>query len=187
MKKSVRRSTVRVAVPSVWAAMALLPFTVDYGIGGQLKALNQFIRNCVNGGGRRPLYLRLNVTKPGARSLVRAYQAINWEDVSDAVTLLPIEAPPRPVRQQVAADMTAVNEQLANDLALPIEELDLSVGTYNPLKREGINTIGDLVCRTEERLGSIRHIAQRRIDEIKFKLTGLGLALATGETVSATT
>src|SRR5919197_3214387 len=67
--------------------------------------------------------------------------------------------------------------QLAADLALPIEELDLTVRSYNCLKREGINSVGELISRTEADLLDIRNFGQKSIDEVKMKLAGMGLAL----------
>jgi DNA-directed RNA polymerase subunit alpha len=66
---------------------------------------------------------------------------------------------------------------LAADLALPIEELDLTVRSYNCLKREGIHTVGELVGRSEADLLDIRNFGAKSIDEVKMKLVGLGLAL----------
>src|SRR5213080_2881119 len=66
---------------------------------------------------------------------------------------------------------------LAADLALPIEELDLTVRSYNCLKREGINTVGELIGRTEADLLDIRNFGQKSIDEVKMKLAGMGLGL----------
>ena len=67
--------------------------------------------------------------------------------------------------------------EMAGDLALPIEELNLSVRSYNCLKREGINTVGELVQRSEQELTDIRNFGQKSIDEVKSKLDELGLAL----------
>src|SRR5690606_32229243 len=67
--------------------------------------------------------------------------------------------------------------QLAADLALPIEELDLTVRSYNCLKREGIDTVGELISRTEADLLDIRNFGQKSIDEVKTKLAAMGLAL----------
>ncbi len=67
--------------------------------------------------------------------------------------------------------------QLSGDLAITIEELNLSVRSYNCLKREGINTVGDLVQRSEQELMDIRNFGQKSIDEVKAKLEELGLSL----------
>ena len=66
---------------------------------------------------------------------------------------------------------------LAQDLALPIEDLDLTVRSYNCLKREGIHTVGELVSRSEADLLDIRNFGAKSIDEVKLKLVGMGLAL----------
>ena len=66
---------------------------------------------------------------------------------------------------------------LAADLALPIEDLDLTVRSYNCLKREGIHTVGELVARSEADLLDIRNFGAKSIDEVKAKLAGMGLAL----------
>lgn len=66
---------------------------------------------------------------------------------------------------------------LAADLALPIEELELTVRSYNCLKREGIHSVGELVARSEADLLDIRNFGAKSIDEVKAKLAGMGLAL----------
>ena len=66
---------------------------------------------------------------------------------------------------------------LAEDLALPIEDLDLTVRSYNCLKREGIHTVGELVGRSEADLMDIRNFGAKSIDEVKEKLQELGLSL----------
>ncbi len=66
---------------------------------------------------------------------------------------------------------------LAADLALPIEDLELTVRSYNCLKREGIHTVGELVARSEADLLDIRNFGAKSIDEVKAKLHSMGLAL----------
>jgi DNA-directed RNA polymerase subunit alpha len=66
---------------------------------------------------------------------------------------------------------------LAADLALPIEEMDLTVRSYNCLKREGIHSVGELLSRSEADLLDIRNFGAKSIDEVKLKLHGMGLAL----------
>ncbi|MGB3663799.1 DNA-directed RNA polymerase subunit alpha C-terminal domain-containing protein, partial [Mycolicibacter algericus] len=61
--------------------------------------------------------------------------------------------------------------------ALPIDDLDLTVRSYNCLKREGVHTVGELVARTESDLLDIRNFGQKSIDEVKVKLHQLGLSL----------
>jgi DNA-directed RNA polymerase subunit alpha len=60
---------------------------------------------------------------------------------------------------------------------LLIEDLELTVRSYNCLKREGIHTVGELVGRSEADLLDIRNFGQKSIDEVKAKLHSMGLAL----------
>jgi len=66
---------------------------------------------------------------------------------------------------------------LAADLALPIEDLDLTVRSYNCLKREGIHTVGELIGRSEADLLDIRNFGSKSIDEVKAKLHSMGMQL----------
>ncbi|MGP5724811.1 DNA-directed RNA polymerase subunit alpha [Arthrobacter rhombi] len=66
---------------------------------------------------------------------------------------------------------------LAADMALPNEDLELTVRSYNCLKREGIHTVGELVARSEADLMDIRNFGAKSIDEVKAKLIELGLSL----------
>lgn len=66
---------------------------------------------------------------------------------------------------------------LAADLALPVEDLELTVRSYNCLKREGIHTVGELVGRSEADLLDIRNFGSKSIDEVKDKLREMGLQL----------
>ncbi len=63
-------------------------------------------------------------------------------------------------------------------LEMTIEELDLSVRSYNCLKRAGINTVGDLISRTEEDMMKVRNLGRKSLDEVLQKLHALGLSLA---------
>lgn len=62
-------------------------------------------------------------------------------------------------------------------LNMPIEQLDLTVRSYNCLKREGIHTVGELVGRSEADLLDIRNFGSKSIDEVKAKLHSMGLQL----------
>ncbi len=62
-----------------------------------------------------------------------------------------------------------------------IEDLDFSVRTYNCLKRAGINTIGDLVARTEEDMMKVRNLGKKSLEEVIQKLEELDLSLASVE------
>jgi DNA-directed RNA polymerase subunit alpha len=68
-------------------------------------------------------------------------------------------------------------EEVTGVLAQPIEELDLTVRSYNCLKREGVTTVGELLEKSEEDLLEIRNFGQKSIDEVKAKLEEMGLGL----------
>ena len=72
---------------------------------------------------------------------------------------------------------SVMDAALAADLALPIEDLDLTVRSYNCLKREGIHTVGELVGRSEADLLDIRNFGSKSIDEVKAKLVSMGMSL----------
>jgi DNA-directed RNA polymerase subunit alpha len=64
---------------------------------------------------------------------------------------------------------------LSPELAMPIEDLDLTVRSYNCLKREGINTVSELIALSEDQLMNIRNFGSKSVDEVRDKLTSMGL------------
>ena len=68
-------------------------------------------------------------------------------------------------------------DEASGVMAQPIEDLDLTVRSYNCLKREGVTTVGELTEQSEEDLLEIRNFGQKSIDEVKAKLAELGLSL----------
>jgi len=66
-------------------------------------------------------------------------------------------------------------------LEMTIEELDLSVRSYNCLKRAAINTVEDLIARTEEDMMKVRNLGRKSLEEVVQKLEALGLSLAPSE------
>lgn len=60
---------------------------------------------------------------------------------------------------------------------MTIEELDLSVRSYNCLKRAGINTVGELIQRNEEDMMKVRNLGKKSLEEVIQKLEELGLSL----------
>ena len=61
---------------------------------------------------------------------------------------------------------------------LSIEELDLSVRSYNCLKRAGINTVEDLANKTEDDMMKVRNLGRKSLEEVLAKMAELGLALS---------
>jgi DNA-directed RNA polymerase subunit alpha len=66
-------------------------------------------------------------------------------------------------------------------LEMTIEELDLSVRSYNCLKRAGINTVEELTQRTEEDMMKVRNLGKKSLEEVQQKLEALGLGLKPAE------
>ncbi len=62
-------------------------------------------------------------------------------------------------------------------LEMTIEELDLSVRSFNCLKRAGINTVEDLISKTEEDMMKVRNLGRKSLDEVVAKLASLGFTL----------
>ena len=66
-------------------------------------------------------------------------------------------------------------------LEMTIEELDLSVRSYNCLKRAGINTVEDLINKTEEDMMKVRNLGRKSLEEVVQKMDALGLSLTPSE------
>jgi DNA-directed RNA polymerase subunit alpha len=66
-------------------------------------------------------------------------------------------------------------------LELTIEELDFSVRSYNCLKRANINTVEDLVNKTEDDMMKVRNLGRKSMDEVIYKLAERGLSLKASE------
>jgi hypothetical protein len=79
--------------------------------------------------------------------------------------------------QGLTVGPAATDTVQSGDDAITIEELNLTVRSYNCLKREGINTVGDLRQKSEAELMDIRNFGSKSIDEVKGKLDELGLSL----------
>ncbi len=66
-------------------------------------------------------------------------------------------------------------------LDMTIEELDLSVRSYNCIKRAGLNTVEELTRKTEEDMMKVRNLGRKSLEEVKQKLANLGLSLRPSE------
>ena len=74
------------------------------------------------------------------------------------------------------------SEQDGNKLLdMTIEELDLSVRSFNCLKRANINTVGDLIYKTEEEMIKVRNLGHKSLEEVINKLAMMGLSLASSD------
>ena len=66
-------------------------------------------------------------------------------------------------------------------LVMSVEDMDLSVRSYNCLKRAGINTVEDLIKKTEDDMLKVKNLGRKSLDEVIHKLESLGLGLKTNE------
>ena len=69
-------------------------------------------------------------------------------------------------------------------LAMTIDELDLSVRSFNCLKRANINTVADLISKTGEDMMKVRNMGKKSLDEVQKKLEMMGLSLASEDSGS---
>ncbi|GBD14046.1 DNA-directed RNA polymerase subunit alpha [bacterium HR24] len=67
---------------------------------------------------------------------------------------------------------------------MPIDDLDLSMRTYNCLRRSGITTVGQVLERTEEELLALRNFGRKSYEELRQKLAELGILPMTAEALS---
>ena len=66
-------------------------------------------------------------------------------------------------------------------LSMTIDELDLSVRSFNCLKRANINTVEDLISKTEEEMIKVRNLGRKSLEEVEHKLAMMGLSLASDD------
>ncbi|MDR0951679.1 MAG: DNA-directed RNA polymerase subunit alpha [Oscillospiraceae bacterium] len=74
-----------------------------------------------------------------------------------------------------------VEAQRDKVLEMTIEELDLSVRSFNCLKRANINTVEDLIDKTQEEMIKVRNLGRKSLEEVEHKLAMMGLSLASGD------
>ena len=91
-----------------------------------------------------------------------------FTDLSDTLDGRPIVVEKSADPQSTVLDMT-------------IEELDLSVRSFNCLKRANINTVADLISKTEDEMMKVRNLGRKSLEEVIGKLEAMGLSLADEE------
>ena len=87
--------------------------------------------------------------------------------------------------QEALSDETGETEIMVDNddqgrekaLEMTIEELDLSVRSFNCLKRAGINTVGDLIGKSEDEMMKVRNLGRKSLEEVMAKLDSLGFSL----------
>ncbi len=81
--------------------------------------------------------------------------------------------------EAVNAEIMVEKDDKGNEkvLEMTIEELDLSVRSFNCLKRAGINTVGDLINKSEDDMMKVRNLGKKSLEEVIHKLNSLGFNL----------
>ena len=74
--------------------------------------------------------------------------------------------------------MEKAGDDQSKQLQMTIEELDLSVRSFNCLKRANINTVEDLISKTEDEMMKVRNLGRKSLEEVINKLAMMGLHLA---------
>ncbi|MCQ2507190.1 MAG: DNA-directed RNA polymerase subunit alpha [Dorea sp.] len=83
--------------------------------------------------------------------------------------------------QNIEIITETVDDEKEKVLEMSIDELELSVRSYNCLKRAGINTVEELTNRTPEDMMKVRNLGRKSLEEVLAKLDELGLSLSKGE------
>lgn len=84
---------------------------------------------------------------------------------------------PDETEEEEASFPEEVEDDSSKVLEMTIEDLDLSVRSFNCLKRANINTVADLAEKTEDDMMKVRNLGRKSLEEVKKKLEELGLAL----------
>jgi DNA-directed RNA polymerase subunit alpha len=122
--------------------------------------------------------LRLDVTTDGTIDPKEAIAQASEILIRQLMIFTDMDVWQRGDAQQAPTDGAGPTESLAHGMEnFPIEELELGVRSYNCLKRVGIETIGDLVTKTENELAAIPNFGKKSIEEVKETLQAHGLNL----------
>lgn len=146
-------------IDSIFSPIRRVSYIVESARVGQRTDYDKLILDVVTNGAITPE----EALRQAAELLVDRLQIFTDPDRQRAVDEFPIEG------IGVAAG-SGMDDVL-------IEELELGVRSYNCLKREGIQTVGDLVTKTEAELLNIPNFGKKSIDEVKEKLDERGLSL----------
>ena len=113
-------------------------------------------------------------------STLTAQEAVSWSAkiLSDLLEHFVV------LSEEIGTKSTVVEKsetQHDKVLEMTIEELDLSVRSFNCLKRAGINTVEDLIDKTEEDMMKVRNLGRKSLEEVMNKLAAMGLSLTKGD------
>ncbi len=151
-----------IAMDAMFSPIRRVNYTIEDTRVGQITDYDKLTLEIWTNGGIRP-----------DEALVESARIL--EDHLSLFTGLSVDAR-RPVAAQ---DIPSDKRDRLREM--PIEELELSVRSFNCLKRAGINTVAELVSRTDEEMMKVRNLGKKSLEEVKQKLADVGLGLAKSE------
>ena len=151
-----------VAIDSIFTPVRRVNFTVEDTRVGQVTNYDRLTLEVWTNGSIHPE----DAAAMGARILADHLQLFVALTDGDVGSIVLAESP---------------EDERARLLERSIEDLELSVRSFNCLKRAGINTIGELVSRTADDMIRVRNLGRKSLEEVEQKLAGLGLELKASE------
>ena len=148
-----------IPIDSIFSPVKRVAYTVESARVGQRTDYDKLILDVTTNGAVTPE----EALRQAADDLVERLQIFTDPERTRSADDFPVEG----VLPTLGGGM--------NDML--IEELEFGVRSYNCLKREGIQTVGDLIARTEAELLNIPNFGKKSIDEVKERLTERNLAL----------
>ena len=147
-----------IPIDSIYTPVRKVNFTVDPTRVGDVTDFDKLTIEVATNGTVTPS----EALCQGARILTEHYSI--FTDLSDKLD-----------SSEVALDKEETQREKMMEMS--IEELDLSVRSYNCLKRAGINSVNDLANKTEEDMMKVRNLGRKSLEEVLNKMADLGLAL----------
>lgn len=147
-----------IAIDSIFTPIKKVNFKVEDTRVGQITDYDKLTLEVWTGGTIRP------EEAVSAAARIMFEQLSLFTDLTDGTQTI-----------EIASDVESDGNDKIYDMA--IEELDLSVRSYNCLKRAGINTVAELVERDEDEMMKVRNLGRKSLEEVQQKLAVLGLNL----------
>lgn len=167
----------RTAVKNKQASQAFGVIPID-SIFTPVKKVNFFVENTRVGNVTDYDKLTLEVWTNGALTPEEAV-SLSAKILTDQLSLFV-----NLTQKEVSEDIPVVTDNVSKKeriLEMNIEELDLSVRSYNCLKRAAVNTVEDLVNKTEDEMMKVRNLGRKSLEEVMQKLESLGLSLKSSD------
>ena len=111
--------------------------------------------------------------------IVKKYSTVEYDRIIAERKSWPILYHFSHIRENILSWMPFTGKEKV--LEMTIEELDLSVRSFNCLKRANINTVEDLISKTEDEMMKVRNLGRKSLEEVINKLAMMGLSLASDD------